>query len=207
MKRKVFLILLAVCLGLSACQAGHMAGSNASANPENSGKNGDSTAASDTEAAADSTEATTEPSAEATTEAPTEPATEPVLPELPEGEGLGLNSLDSGLIAYLRANGLEETSFTVSPLSLKAALALTALGAEEETQRQLLDVLGFQTVQELSEWYASVLVGVADFDGRIFGEDKQDSAYRVVNAIFHNADCDGEFRDTYKELVAQKLAA
>ena len=59
----------------------------------------------------------------------------------------------------------------------------------------------------MNAWYASVLVGVADFDGRIWGKDKNDSAYRVVNAIFHNAACDGAFREAYKSLVAKALAA
>ena len=188
MKRRFLLILLAACLGLTACQPQHLPG----------------------------TQTPTEPSAPETNEpAPTDPLppetvpAEPtdVLPEIPEGKGLGLNELDGKLIAFLRANGLENESFTVSPLSFKAALALTALGAEGETQRQILDALGFETVEEMNAWYASVLVGVADFDGRIWGQDKNDSAYRVVNAIFHNAACDGEFREAYKSLVAKALAA
>ena len=180
MKRRFLLILLAACLGLTACQS--------QVEPQPS---------------AEPPAATNKPAE------PSAPETEPVppMPELPEGSGLGLNALDAKLIAYLQANGLEQESFTVSPLSLKAALALTALGAEGETQQQILDALGFADVEALQSWYASVLVGVADFDSRVFGEDRSDSAYRVVNAIFHNSDCDGEFRDSYKELVAKALAA
>ena len=186
MKRRFFLILLAACLGLTACQGQNLSGDPAST-PE-----------------------TTKPANDplATQEPVVNPAESvPAMPEIPEGEGMGLNELDSKLIAYLRENGLADQSFTVSPLSLKAALALTALGAEGETQRQILDALGFESVEQMNDWYASVLVGVADFDGRIWGSDKNDSAYRVVNAIFHNAACDGEFREAYKELVAKALAA
>ena len=204
MKRKVFLVLLAVCLGLSACQAQHAPGGNS---PTDADKIKDPSAASDSGAPVQNTETTKAQESDAPTAESTQPETDPVLPRILEGEGMGFNGLDNGLIAYLRANGMEDKSFTVSPLSLKAALALTAVGAEGETQRQLLDALGFKTVEELTDWYASVLVGVADFDGRIYGADKEDSAYRVVNAIFHNGNCDGEFRDSYKELVAQKLAA
>ena len=184
MKRRLLLILLAACLGLAACQGQTLPGNDAPA------------------------EKPAGPTPDAPpTETPTEAPPETALPEVPEEARLGFDALDSGLIAWLRDNGLAEESFTVSPLSLKAALALTALGAEGETQRQLLDALGYQTVDELSAWYASVLVGVADFDGRIGGADKKDTAYRVVNAIFHNTACDGEFRESYKELVARTLAA
>ena len=184
MKRRLLLILLAACLGLAACQGQTLPGNDAPA------------------------EKPADPTPDAPpTETPTEAPPETALPEVPEEARLGFDALDSGLIAWLRDNGLAEESFTVSPLSLKAALALTALGAEGETQRQLLDALGYQTVDELSAWYASVLVGVADFDGRIGGADKKDTAYRVVNAIFHNTACDGEFRESYKELVARTLAA
>ncbi len=177
MKRRFFLILLAACLGLSACQAGYQPGTN--------------------------------PDAQAPADTPA-PTTEEPVPEAPvvtEETGMGFNELDSKLIAFLRENGLENESFTVSPLSFKAALALTALGAEGETQRQILDALGFATVEDMSAWYASVLVGTADFEGRIFGADKNDSAYRIVNAIFQNADCDGEFKESYKELVSNTMAA
>ncbi len=187
MKRRLFLILLAACLGLSACQAQGLGG-DAPANPGTTGPD-------------DTPAATLDP----IVEAPTEPV--PELPEIPEGEGLGLNGLDSRLIAYLLANGFEKESFAVSPLSLKAALALTALGAEGETQAQILSTLGCSSPEELTQWYASVLVGAADFDGRITGSDKADCAYRVVNAIFHNLDCDGAFREEYKLQAAKALAA
>lgn len=187
MKRRLFLFFLAACLGLTACQAQSLPGGDIQTPPDTTG-------------------AATIPS---NTAEPSEPPAEtiPELPEIPAGAGLGLTDLDANLIAYLQANGLENKSFTVSPLSLKAALALTALGAEGETQQQILDALGFRDVEALKNWYASVLVGVADFDGRIFGKDKQDCAYQVVNAIFHNLACDGEFREEYKKLVAGTLAA
>ncbi|MBO4419784.1 MAG: hypothetical protein J5789_08200 [Oscillospiraceae bacterium] len=181
MKRRFLLILLAACLGLTACQ--------------NQGQ-----PAAEVPADTQKPVETTEP-----VQTTAEPA--PQMPDIPEGTGLGINGLDAKLIAYLRANGLEQESFTLSPLSVKAALALTALGAEGETQRQILDALGFADAEQLKTWYASVLVGVADFDSRIFGEDKADTAYRVVNAIFHNTSCDGEFQTSYKEQVAKVLAA
>ena len=193
MKRRIILILLAACLGLTACQASAQPGTNPAA-PSSADKPEPSGQSAPTEAEPPATEPETE-------------TTEPAAPELPAGEGLGFTALDDSLLAFLQANGMENKSFTVSPLSFKAALALTALGAEGETQRQILDALGFATVEDMCDWYASVLVGAADFEGRVLGQDKKDCAYRVVNAIFHNADCDGEFRESYKELAARTLAA
>lgn len=190
MKRRMLLVLLAACLGLTACQAQTQPQTTAASSP---------TAANQP--------AKTEPTPSETEATPSETVSEPTLPELPAGTALGLNELDGKLIAYLRANGLEQENFTVSPLSLKAALALTALGAEGETQQQILDALGFADVEALKSWYATVLAGVADFDSRVFGEDRADSAYRVVNAIFHNAACDGTFREEYKSLVGKVMGA
>lgn len=184
MKRRILLILLAACLGLAACQAQTPSGGDKPAEP-NSGE-------------------TVKPSVPGT-ETPTE-AAEP-LPQIPAEDAQGITALDSGLIAWLQTNGLENESFTVSPLSVKAALAMTALGAEGETRDQILSALGFADENELTAWYASVLVGVADFESRIYGKDKTLCAYRVVNALFHNAACDGEFRESYKELVSRVLAA
>ena len=186
MKRRFLLFLLAACLGLTACQG---QGIPAAPGPDSAG------------------EPTLPPAETGETAQPGTQEPTPLLPVIPAEEAMGFTDLDSRLIAYLQETGLAEESFTVSPLSYKAALALAALGAEGETLDQLLSAMGFASLEELQAWYASVLVGVADFDGRIMGRDKADCAYRVVNAIFHNADCDGEFREAYKELVAQKLAA
>ena len=194
MKRRLLLILLAACLGLAACQAQTRPAANTPTEPA-SGEN----------------EKPGVPATELPTEfftsgpAQTEPA-EP-LPVLPDEVTEGFTVFDGAMIDWLRANGLENESFAVSPLSVKAALALTALGAEGETREQILSVLGFADEEALTAWYASVLVGVADFESRISGEDKALCAYRVVNALFHNAACDGEFREDYKELVSRVLAA
>lgn len=205
MKRRLFLVLLAACLGLSACQS-QTKPEPAAEVPATTNKSSETKEATETEPVV--TEAvSTVPASSETEPAATQTEPKQELPDPPVGAGLGLDALDAKLIAYLQANGLEQQSFTVSPLSLKAALALTALGAEGETQRQILDALGFDDVEALKTWYATVLAGVADFDSGVFGEDREDSAYHVVNAIFHNASCDGEFREEYKELVGKVMGA
>ena len=202
MKRRILWILLALCLGLTACQS-------QSVNPtaEKPGAEKQTTESNPAPVETGANPSQTEQATKETEIAPAETEPAPVLPDPPAGEGLGLNALDAKLIAYLQANGLEQESFTVSPLSLKAALSLTALGAEGETQRQILDALGFSDAEALQQWYASVLRGVADFDNSVFDGDKADSAYRVVNAIFHNTASDGSFREEYKALVGKTMDA
>ena len=202
MKRRILMILLAACLGLTACQGQSQQPAADKPNAE-----AQSTETKPIPEETQTAPAQTETAMTETEPVPTQTDPAPVLPDPPEGAGLGLNALDAKLIEYLRTNGFEQESFTVSPLSLKAALALTALGAEGETQRQILDALGFSDVDALERWYKTVLVGVADFDSNVFGEDRADSAYRVVNAIFHNAACDGTFREEYKDLVAKTMGA
>ena len=63
-------------------------------------------------------------------------------------EAVGFTEFDGKLIRYLRQTGLEQENFTVSPLSFKAALVLLLEGADGESKRQLLDALGFSSVEE-----------------------------------------------------------
>ena len=219
MKRRIFLLLMAACLGLTACQGQGVPGCSSDTKPPETVDTGDHPTTVPT--GNDTTTAPTgdpsygpgEPYETVVTEAwdpqqqPPESTAAPDPQPQDAEESWGLNSLDSSLLAWLRDNGFADKSFTVSPLSFKAALALTALGAEGETQAQILEALGFDSVEALTGWYASVLAGTAEFDSRIWGEDKDDCAYRIVNAIFHNRDCDGAFRESYVEQVSKVLGA
>lgn len=192
MKRKFLPILLALCLGLTACQSG--AAPAAPAGPESTERDPVQEAPAET--------TPTEP-------LPTEPEPLPTQPDAPTEapeHPLGLTELDAQLIDFLQRE-LGEKSFTVSPLSLKAALALVALGAEGESEAQLLRTLGFADRQALLDWYDGVLRGMGDFEARIPAADRADCAYRVVNAIFRNAGFEGEFREEYQALVRKALAA
>ena len=77
MKRRFFLILLAACLGLTACQAQNLPGAQTPTEPK--------------------APETNEPAPTDTLSVetlPTEPEPTNVLPEIPDGKGLGLNELD-----------------------------------------------------------------------------------------------------------------
>ena len=149
-----------------------------------------------------------------TTAPPDEPVgTEPAVtnpdsgaPVLPTD--LGLTDFDSGLINFLRDRN--DGNFTVSPLSFKAALVLAALGAEGETQRQLLDLMGFRTVEEMTAWYAAVLDGTDSFRGWFEAHpdlDSGEAAYEVVNSLWKNLDLPGEFTEDYRTRADELLRA
>ena len=127
----------------------------------------------------------------------------------PTASPLGLTDFDSQLIAFLLEHGYAGENFAVSPLSFRAALALAASGAEGQTLNQLLAVMGFSSVEEMNAWYETVLAGVDRFDesthSAFFGE--SDSAYRLVNSVWSNADLPGEFRPAYVQAVRERLRA
>ncbi len=127
-----------------------------------------------------------------------------------EPSGIGFSDFDGALIEFLRLRGLEDRNYTVSPLSFKAALVLAALGAEGETQRQLLDTLGFTSENAMIAWYASVLSGVDRFDS-FFEDDpnteRGDAAYEVVNSVWRNLDLPGEFTEDYLTRAEEQLRA
>ena len=99
----------------------------------------------------------------------------------------------------------EQENFTVSPLSFKAALVLLLEGADGESKRQLLDALGFSSVEEAEKWYASVLENEKAFAE--WTDDSEESAYRVINSIWHNTSLPGAWIDEYVSAVSEKLRA
>ena len=162
---------------------------------------------------------------------PSTPKVNPAAPAVPlsaitNAKNLGFTEFDNQLVEYLKQAGRENENFTVSPLSFKAALAMAALGADGETQTQLLTAMGFRNADELRAWYATVLAGVTDFDNYIdalmadayfysMDDDANDSgsqpartaAYRVVNSIWSNLDLPGEFRQSFVDDVANTCQA
>lgn len=141
-----------------------------------------------------------------------------------DAKALAFSDFDNQLVEYLKQAGRADENFTVSPLSFKAALAMAALGAEGETQDQLLKALDFQSVAELRTWYATVLAGVDSFEAYFdnlemyaekyadilphsSGSGERTAAYRVVNSVWSNQDLAGEFRQTFLDDVSETCDA
>ena len=206
MKQLLCLFLCAaLCLAcLTGCQS---AKDNASSN---SAKNQQTAAPDSAPAGSAAAPAPSKSGMEPVPSASGEPAAVQTGMELGEVQNLGFTAFDNRLIAFLKQKGLSEKNFTVSPLSFKAALALAALGAEGETQAQLLSAMGFETIEDAEAWYADVLSGVdrfsAYFSSPMFG-DRGDAAYEVVNSVWKNEDLPGEFKADYLEAVQKGFRA
>ncbi len=130
---------------------------------------------------------------------------------------------DSSLIDFLENNGFGESNYMVSPTSFKAAMALAVTGADSETKEQLLEALGFESMDELNEWYESVDASVKAFNAEVKapkdGESDNDvisfspggsdpeGYFRMLNSIWHNSDRGGDFSKSYKEAVLSALDA
>ena len=156
-----------------------------------------------------------------------EPVSAELLSAVTNAKPLGFTAFDSQLVEYLKQTGKADENFTVSPLSFKAALTMAALGAEGETQAQLLAALGFRNLEELRAWYSTVLAGADNFEAFFAEMEKENaayqsrfpgfsssaanqerqSAYRVVNSVWSNQDLPGEFRQSFLDDIAKTCRA
>lgn len=119
---------------------------------------------------------------------------------------LGFASLDSSLVQYLKQSGYDDMNFAVSPLSYKAALAITAMGAEGDTQKELLDALGFSSEADMIAWYEKILTSTANFP-MYFSEGGDDNAFKIANSIWANTSRQGRFVKEYVESVGKTFQA
>ena len=128
-----------------------------------------------------------------------EPSLEIDMTDIPQ---TGFNDFDHSLICFLQKSGLDRKSFSVSPLSFKAALCLLLEGADGESEQQLLKALGFQDKKEAEDWYATVQENVDIFEeqSRTF-EDPDSIAYKVVNSVWKNSSIPGSFTQEYLDAV------
>ena len=139
----------------------------------------------------------------------------------------GMNDFNNQLIAYVGENGYENENYMISPTSYKAALCLAAAGAKGQTQDELLNAMGFQSVDEMDAWYSMVYNETVDFNDSLEAEKesiaeiqndpdmadyysvdgKPDGAFRIVNSIWANEDGNPEFTQEYIDLVKEKYDA
>ena len=115
--------------------------------------------------------------------------------EIPKRESIdskamiGFNQFDHDFITFASNMNAGE-NYSISPISLKMALALLTAGAEGNTLNELLAATGFSSVEEYIAWCKSA-------DG-IQMSDKENSI-SIGYGIWHNSDKDGEFKKEYKE--------
>ena len=105
------------------------------------------------------------------------------------------------LMNFLNENIKEGDNYMASPLSLRYALALATIGANNDTQKGLLEATKFKSIEEYIAWCESVNKIVEDFDKKleldkkIFEENygkyvtdanTPDRKLIVANSIWHN---------------------
>ncbi len=135
---------------------------------------------------------------------------------------LGFGQLDTDLVNFIDAEGFRQENYMLSPASFRAALALAVSGAEGETKQQLLNASGFDSVEEMNSWYASLNGSIKLFAERLeadkqdFERNKQymspdakgpDGAFEIANSVWHNSDKPGKMKDSYKSYVADSYSA
>lgn len=165
---------------------------------------------------------------------PLEPGGRPI--EVGEIIGLDKTSLDTGtntdistknelnenfdedFLNFIKSETKNE-NFMVSPLSFRYALALASYGANGITQKELLNAMGFDSMDEYISWTSNINKTVSDFDtelksdiqqfqnNKLFGESKPDRAFSIANSIWHNSDQEGKIVDKYISDTAKLFSA
>ncbi|MBR2676441.1 MAG: hypothetical protein IKE28_05990 [Solobacterium sp.] len=128
----------------------------------------------------------------------------------------------SSLVRFIEASGYENQNYIISPTSFRAALALAAAGADTETKAELLSAMGFADMEELNQWYSSVIASEDNFNKWLQGaieeyEDNKeyfgdsvkapDGAFSLENSVWRNTKSSGELSDTYKAYVKEHYNA
>ncbi len=126
------------------------------------------------------------------------------------------------LIDFLEEKGFGNENYMVSPTSFRAALALAVAGADGDTKIELLNAMGFESMDELNKWYSSVAAAIAQFDSSLeeskkdyennkafFGEGSKepDGAFKMQNSIWKNTKFEGKLSNEYIKNIAEKFGA
>lgn len=136
----------------------------------------------------------------------------------------GMDDFDSGLIEFLEKD-FSNKNHMISPTSYKAALCLAIAGANGDTKEELLKAAGFESEEQMNEWYSRVYNTTVDFndwlvadqksvekakkndDYYVDGDGTPDGAFRIVNSIWANESRGGKFEKDYMEKVAKNYDA
>ena len=110
------------------------------------------------------------------------------------------SDFDRELIKFLEDSGLKEKSYMVSPTSFRAALTLAIAGADTETKEELIHAMGFNDMEEVNAWYASV-------EKLIEEQEDQPGKITMLNSIWNNTDLNCKFSKEYKKYVKNQYNA
>ncbi len=155
--------------------------------------------------------------AEETEEAVAESAKEAEISE----DSLNMD-FNSALINFIESSGFENQNYMVSPTSFRAALALAVSGADNETKDQLLEAMGFDSMEELTTWYEGVSASVDSYNEWLefakkdfeeykeyYGDDAKapEGSFDLQNSIWRNTKASGKLSKKYIKLVKENFGA
>lgn len=131
-----------------------------------------------------------------------EPAVGPARIEEDEGYSVefSFDSFDQDFLQFLRTNGYDDVNLLVSPMSLRSVMCLPTLGASGETQEQLLNGLGFDSVEDMTAWYQ----GWQEKAGQVTDEDNQ---LILANSLWNNESAQTSFNQTYLDQIQSAYGA
>lgn len=117
----------------------------------------------------------------------------------------GFANFDTQFINFLDnefANNSE--NYVASPLSLKYALCLATIGANGETQKELLDLMDFKNIDECINWAESYNYELERFKAEAYA-DKSSRTLHIANSVWHNSDRGGKLVPAYVDTINDKL--
>ena len=129
---------------------------------------------------------------------------------------------NSSLIDFIEKSGFENQNYMISPTSFRAALALAVSGADNETKNELLKAMGFNSMDELTAWYASVSSSIDSYNDWLdtsrkdFNEYREyydeeatepDGSFDLENSIWRNSTSAGKLSKKYIEYVEDTFGA
>ena len=134
----------------------------------------------------------------------------------------GTSAFDKELIEFIEQQGFGKKNYMVSPTSFRAALTLAIAGADTETKQELIEAMGFNNMEEVNAWYASVEKMIEGFDKSI-KEDREnfeetiaryapemkapEGSLVMLNSIWNNTDLNGKFAKDYIKYVQKYYGA
>lgn len=129
---------------------------------------------------------------------------------------------NASLIEFIESGDNANKNYMVSPTSFRAAMAMTIAGADGDTRRELLDAMGFKSVDEVNEWYKSVSKSTEEFETwlkeakkdfkankKYYGESAKEpeGAFEMENSIWRNTDASGKLSKKYIKEVKNNFGA
>lgn len=135
------------------------------------------------------------------------------------GEATGFSNFDSAFIKYISTYMNGGSNYMVSPLSFEYALALLAAGSAGNTQKEILDLFGYKSMDEFSSHLSKFTVFAnnlnKEYESELFEYNQSHVKYitpterrlEIANSIWKNSDKSGKIKNSYILYVNSNFGA